>query len=144
MGAENNPLDSGSNAILPSVTRVFRSSQNLYVYLQSYGRRPQPAGKGTKRSGKAIPPSMALIFFRNGAQVSEAGPYAAKSGKSGTGKSAYFTEIPLAKFPPGRYWMQVNVLDPNANEVAFERVPLAILPAPGPARPATVSSRTGR
>ena len=136
MGAEDNPLDSGTQAILPSVTRVFYANQNLYVYLQSYGSKPQSAGKGARQSGKTSPPLVALIFFRNGVQVSEAGPYAAKSGKSGNGTASYFTGIPLAKFPPGRYWMQVNVLDPSANEVAFARVPLAIVRPPAQGAPA--------
>lgn len=126
MGAEDNPLDSGDQAILPSVTRVFRTNQNLYIYLQSYA---QKAEAGAKRKGKSAPPSVALIFFRNGVQISEAGPYPAKSGKSGSGTASYFTRVPLSKFPPGRYWMQVNVLDPSADEVAFSRVPLAILRA---------------
>ena len=130
-GAEDNPLDSGSQAILPSVTRVFYANQSLYVYLQSYAGKPTPAGKSARRSERQSPPSMALIFFRNGVQVSQAGPYTAKSGKSGQGTASYFTEIPLAKFPPGRYWMQVNVMDASANEVAFARVPLAIISAPG-------------
>ena len=34
-GSEN-PLQVGNRSILPSVTRVFRTNQNLYVYLQSY------------------------------------------------------------------------------------------------------------
>ena len=128
VGAEENPLDSGAQAILPSVTRVFYANQNLYVYLQSYGGKPAPKSAG--KSAKANPPSVALIFFRNGIQVSEAGPYAAKSGKSASGTASYFAEIPLAKFPPGRYWMQVNVIDTSANEVAFTRVPMAILRTP--------------
>lgn len=130
VGAEDNPLDSGAEAILPSVTRVFKANQHLYVYFQSYASKPASAGKGAKRSGNSIPPSMALIFFKNGVQVSEAGPYPAKSGKSGQGTSSYFTEIPLERFPPGRYWMQVNVMDASANEVAFVRVPMAIIPSP--------------
>jgi len=143
MGAEDNPLDSGSQAILPSVTRVFRANQNLYVYLQSYGSEPESGGKGAGSSEK-IPPSMALIFFRNGVQISEAGPYPAKSGKSDNGTTSYFTEVPLAKFPPGRYWMQVNVLNPAADQVAFARVPLAIMPAPSPAQSTTVSSNVSK
>ncbi len=129
-GAEDNPLDSGSQAILPSVTRVFYAGQNLYVYLQSYAGKQASAGKAPSHSGASTPPSMALIFFRNGVQVSEAGPYAAKSGKSGEGTASYFTEIPLSRFPPGRYWMQVNVIDASANQVAFARVPMAILSNP--------------
>ncbi|MGH9403253.1 MAG: VWA domain-containing protein [Terriglobia bacterium] len=135
MAAADNPLDSGSEAVLPSVTRVFRTNQDMYIYLQSYAGKSEAGGK---RKGKSAPPSVALIFFRNGVQISEAGPYPPKSGKSGSGTASYFTQIPLSKFPPGRYWMQVNVLDPAANQVAFARVPLAIMraPAAAPAAPA--------
>jgi VWFA-related protein len=143
MGAEDNPLETGSQSILPSVTRVFYANQNLYVYIQSYAGKPA-AGKTTRRSGRPVPPSMALIFFRNGVQISQAGPYAAKSGKSGEGTASYFTEIPLAKFPPGRYWMQVNVINASANEVAFARVPMAILSVPGKVETKTGNSRGQR
>jgi len=145
--AEDNPLDSGSQAILPSVTRVFYAGQNLYVYLQSYAGKQASAGKAPSHSGASTPPSMALIFFRNGVQVSEAGPYVAKSGKSGEGTASYFTKIPLSRFPPGRYWMQVNVIDASANQVAFARVPMAILSNPNqggtPARPNGEQSHRG-
>lgn len=151
MGAEENPLNSGRQAILPSVTRVFYADQNLYVYLQSYGHKQAPAAKRTQRSANPGPPSMALIFFRNGVQVSEAGPYPAQSGRSGQGTVSYFTQIPLAKFPPGRYWMQVNVMDASADQVAFARVPMAIIPVPGKGpgtgsngKPIATSARSGR
>ncbi|TAM83916.1 MAG: VWA domain-containing protein [Acidobacteria bacterium] len=139
-GAEDNPLDSGSQAILPSVTRVFYANQNLYVYFQSYVAKSASSGKSPRGSSPS-PPSMALIFFRNGVQISQAGPYAAKSGKSGEGTASYFTEIPLAKFPPGRYWMQVNVMDVPANQVAFARIPMAIVSAPDKGGNHTGSSR---
>jgi len=35
-GATVNPLQVGGRNVLPSVTRVFRTNQNLYVYLESY------------------------------------------------------------------------------------------------------------
>jgi VWFA-related protein len=143
-GAEDNPLASGSQAILPSVTRVFYANQNLYVYLQSYAGKPAAGAKASRRSGASTTPSMALIFFRNGVQVSEAGPYPAKSGKSGEGTASYFTEIPLAKFPPGRYWMQVNVIDAPADQVAFARVPMAILSTPDKGGTPTGSNGTRR
>jgi hypothetical protein len=47
----------------------------------------------------------------------------------------YLVKIPLQRFPAGRYFMQVNVLDPAANQVAFARVPLAILKPPPAAAP---------
>lgn len=129
MGSENNPLQIGEKSVLPSVTRVFRTDQDLYVYLQSYNASATPAlSRRSSRSSKAQP-AVALVFFRNGMQVSDAGPYPAlRGGSRGSQGRSYFARIPLAKFPAGRYWMQVNVLNPRANEVAFARVPLAILP----------------
>lgn len=123
----------GARSILPSVTRVFRTNQNLYVYLKSYGakiaqvenKKPGP-GNGAA-SGNS--PTFALLFFRNGVQISEAGPYSASIEKSGSANAIYFTRIPLQKFPPGRYVMQVNVLDPAQDQVAFSRIPIAIMPA---------------
>ncbi len=136
--AAGNPLAMGKLMVLPSVTNVFRANQNLYVYLQSHEDRKA-------KSSRRLPPSFALIFFRNGVQVSEAGPYPAKVLNDPNGGVSYFTQIPLTQFPPGRYWMQVNVLDPAAGRVAFTRVPLAILRPPAmPSQPARPPSGSGR
>ena len=146
-----NPLQLGSRSVLPSVTRVFRTNQNLYVYLESYATQTVGAGgsKGsasaspavdTKSSGPAQPPSAALLFFRGTRKISEAGPFTGKWVSAKGGKASYFVQIPLERFPPGRYWMQVNVLDPSADRVAFARVPMAIMKAPV----AAATARTGQ
>ncbi len=135
--AERNgdPLQVGSSSVLPSVTRVFRTNQKLYVYLESYAGKPAgaeassspAAGRG---SGSDLPPSVALVFFRAGVKISEAGPFVGKlekAGKNRAAKASYFAQIPLEKFPPGRYWMQVNVLDPASDRAAFSRLPIAIM-----------------
>jgi VWFA-related protein len=124
------PLQLGSERVLPSVTRVFRTDQSLYTYLESYSS--QGGAKSEKIGGlpTATPSSIALVFFRGGAKISEAGPFPGQMEKSRAGVARYFVKIPLVKFPPGRYWMQVNVLDPGADQVAFARVPLAILRPP--------------
>jgi len=128
--ANLHPLQVGSTSVLPSVTRVFRTNQSLYAYLESY-----PPANAEKSEGAAQPatrPSsaVALVFFRGGAKISEAGPFPGEPQKSSGGVVRYLVKIPLAKFPPGRYWMQVNVLDPAADQVAFTRVPLAIMKPP--------------
>jgi VWFA-related protein len=131
--SSGNPLQVGSRSILPSVTRVFRTSQNLYVYLQSYGRTSAKSSsedsKGGQSNAPESPPSFALVFFRSGIKISEAGPFPGKLEGSPRGGASYFVQLPLEKFPPGRYWMQVNVLDSPADKVAFARIPLAILKA---------------
>jgi len=142
-GVAENPLRVGSRSVLPSVTRVFRTDQNLFVYLESYERTTSAvaggAGPNLSTPAAAAPPSVALVFFRGGRKISEAGPFSgktqnAKSAKSSDhsaqSKASYFVRIPLAKFPPGRYSMQVNVFDPSADRVAFARVPMAVMKSP--------------
>jgi len=129
-----NPLQVGNHSILPSVTRVFRTNQNLYVYLESYGGRPAKTASADSNGGKsnalAPAPSFGLLFFRSGKKISEAGPFPGKLEGSSRGQASYFVQLPLEKFPPGRYWMQVNVLDSSADRVAFARIPLAIMKVP--------------
>jgi VWFA-related protein len=121
---KNSPLQVGNRSILPSVTRVFRTNQMLTVYLESY------AGKSVTPTGPATPPTVALVFFRHGRKFAEAGPFPGKLEKSSEQKASYFVQIPLEKFPRGSYTLQVNVLDPSLERVAFARVPLAIVPPP--------------
>jgi len=109
---------------LPSVTRVFRTNQMLTVFLESY------IGKNVTTSGPATPPSLDLLFFRGGKKFAEAGPFPGKLEKSSEQRASYFAQIPLEKFPRGRYTLQVNVLDPAVERVAFARLPMAIVPPP--------------
>jgi VWFA-related protein len=121
---KNAPLQVGSRSILPSVTRVFRTNQMLTVYLESY------AGKSAAAVGPATPPSVALVFFRRGRKFAEAGPFPGRLEKTPEQKASYFAQIPLEKFPQGHYTLQVNVLDPAIERVAFARVPLAVVNPP--------------
>jgi hypothetical protein len=121
---KNSPLQVGNRSILPSVTRVFHTSQMLTVYLESY------AGRNVAPAGRATAPSVALIFFRRGRKFADAGPFPGKLEKSTEQTASYFVQIPLEKFPRGRYTLQVNVLDPSVARVAFARVPLAIVASP--------------
>ena len=121
---KNSPLQVGNRSVLPSVTRVFRSSQMLSVFLESY------AGKNVTAVGPATAPSVGLVFFRRGRKFAEAGPFPGKLEKSSEQRASYFAQIPLDKFPRGSYTLQVNVLDPAIERVAFARVPLAIVQPP--------------
>ncbi len=143
---DTHPLIVGGKAVLPSVTRVFRSNQELYVYVESYaGPLPVRAGQALTLHGSpggpapnpSAPPEVALVFFRGGSKVGEAGPFQGRREKTPLDRGLYFAHIPLLKFPPGRYWLQVNVLDAAAGSVAFARVPMAI--ARPPTRPPAVA-----
>ncbi len=140
-GASDDPLKLEDKTVLPSVTNVFRSNQSLFVLLQSYSGKPTSKANAPEGANSAaLPPSVALAFFRKGAKVADAGPFAGTVGKSSDGKASYFVRIPLEKFRPGRYTLQVNVLDPAHDSVAFARVPMAIVPPP----PRPAAGGTGR
>jgi VWFA-related protein len=125
------PLEVGARSVLPSVTRVFRNNQTLTVYLESYaGKTTTPAEGQPVASGPATLPSVALVFFRHRRKFAEAGPFTGKAEKTPEQKTTYFVQIPLEKFPTGRYTLQVNVLAPALEQVAFARVPLAIVKPP--------------
>ena len=134
-GEKENPLSLEDKSVLPSVTNVFRNNQQLFVLLQSYLGKPSKGSASQAANSAALPPSVALAFFRKGAKVADAGPFPGKVGKSSDGQTSYFVEIPLAKFHPGRYTLQVNVIDPAHNHVAFARVPMAVVPAPPRPKP---------
>ena len=140
-GEEDNPLERGEKAILPSVTRVFRTNQNLYIFLESYAAKSAPKDE-TQAATAPAPPSVGLAFFRRGAKMAEAGPFPGKALKSGGQKATYLVQLPLEKFPIGRYVLQVNVLDPTAQSVAFVRVPLAIVKPPARPAPTPVPTTT--
>jgi len=126
-GADN-PLEVGGRAVLPSVTRVFRTSQTLAVLLESYAGKTAKNGSGAPAQSNAEPPpSVGLLFFRGGRKIAEAGPFPGKLLQRGAGNASYFAQIPLEKFVPGRYVLQVNVLDPARERAAFARVPLAVV-----------------
>ncbi|MBZ5566086.1 MAG: VWA domain-containing protein, partial [Acidobacteriia bacterium] len=127
-GKEEIPLQVGDRSVLPSVTRVFRTNQTLAIYLESYAGKQKTPPSGTPAA--QVGPSVAVVFFRNGRKTAEAGPFPGKLEKAGGEKAIYFVQIPLSKFPAGRYLLQVNVLDPAANSVAFARIPLAVVPPP--------------
>lgn len=127
-GKQEIPLQVGDRSVLPSVTRVFRTNQTLSIYLESYAGKPASPPGGTPSTQGA--PSVAVVFFRGGRKTAEAGPFPGKLEKAGGEKAEYFVQIPLSKFPPGRYMLQVNVLDPASDRVAFARVPMAVVPPP--------------
>lgn len=135
--AKSSLLVVGSRAVLPSVTRVFRTNQTLSIYLESYGGKAAAASPNGSAGGAAAggnsPPAVAVVFFRGGRRFAEAGPFVGKIQKSSGERAVYFAQIPLEKFPPGRYTLQVNVLDPSSHRAAFARSPLAVvLPRPRP------------
>jgi VWFA-related protein len=112
------PLVRDGRKLVPSVTRVFRQEQSMYVYLEAY----EPGAKQTEFLTAAV------SFYLGSAKAFESEPIKLTEGlnlKSGA-VPVTFT-IPLAGLKPGRYTCQVSVLEPSARKFAVWRSPVVIL-----------------
>ncbi|MDE3165050.1 MAG: VWA domain-containing protein [Acidobacteriota bacterium] len=114
-----NPLVEQSAKLVPSVTRVFRPQQDMYVYLQAY----EPDAQSTQ-------PLVATVsFYRGRVKTFETAPLAVSEGLDAKSKALPIRfSVPLGKLQPGRYTCQVSVLDPAARKFAFWRAPIVMVP----------------
>ena len=113
-----NPLVSEGQKLVPSVTRVFSRSRDLYVFLQAY-----------QRSASTQQPLMAFVsFYRGDVKAFETAPLMVTSGFDAKTKAVPLRfSLPLETFAPGRYDCQVTVIDPTAEKIAFWRAPIVIV-----------------
>jgi VWFA-related protein len=113
-----NPLVQDGQKLIPSVTRVFRKSQEMYVFLEAY----QPGAETTQ-------PLIARVsFFRGKVKAFETAPLEVNQGLNAKSKGVPLKfAVPLEKLQPGRYTCQVSVLDPTAQKFAFWRAPMVLL-----------------
>jgi hypothetical protein len=113
------PLIQDGQKLIPSVTRVFRKGQNLYVYLEAY-----------EPSADTAQPVMARVsFYRGKTKAFETEPLQVSDGLNPKTKALPLKfSVPLEKLQPGRYTCQVSVLDPTAQKFAFWRAPMVLLP----------------
>jgi len=112
------PLIQDGQKLIPSVTRVFRKDQNLYVYLEAY-----------EPSAATAQPVMARVsFYRGKVKAFETEPLQVADGLNPKTKALPLKfSVPLGKLQPGRYTCQVSVLDPTAQKFAFWRAPIVLL-----------------
>ena len=114
-----NPLVQNGQKLIPSVTRVFSKSRELYVYLQAY----------QQEAPNANPLVAFLTFYRGQAKVFETPPLEVKDALNNRLKTTplKFT-VSLAKLPVGEYNCQLTILDPTAQKAAFWQAPLMLVP----------------
>ncbi|MBI4875764.1 MAG: VWA domain-containing protein [Acidobacteria bacterium] len=113
----SNPLVQEGQKLIPSVTRVFSRSREMYVYLQAY-----------EPSAASVQPLVAYVtFYRGPAKAFETPPLTATEALNNRLKTVPLKfGIALAKLPPGRYTCQVTVLDPKARKAAFWQAPILL------------------
>jgi VWFA-related protein len=114
-----NPLVLNGQKLIPSVTRVFSKSRNLYVYLQAY-----------QQGVPAAQPLIAFMSFYQGqTKVFETRPIEVTDAMSNAIRTMPLRfNVGLAPLPPGDYNCQVTVLDPAGQKSAFWQAPITIAP----------------
>ena len=114
-----NPLIQDGQKLIPSVTRVFSRSRDMYVYLQAY-----------ERGATAVQPLVAFVtFYRGQTKAFETPALAVTEGLDPKSKALPLRfSLTLNKLPPGRYDCQVSVVDPAGRKAAFWQAPVMLVP----------------
>ena len=114
-----NPLIDDGMKLMPSITRVFSRSRDLYVYLQAYERD----------AAKQHPVAVVVAFFKNDEKIFQSPAYTVTEGMDAKSKAVPFKlTLPLGAMADGEYRCQVTVLDPSTQKAAFWQAPIKIVP----------------
>ena len=104
--------------LVPSVTRVFKRDQDMFVFLQAY--QPDPLTHATVGGQRKL-------LSRQGEGVRNRAPSDhRRPGRQDQG-SADTLQRAAGKLQSGRYTCQVSVLDPQAQKFAFWRAPIVMV-----------------
>jgi hypothetical protein len=114
-----NPLVLEGQKLIPSVTRVFSKSRDMYVFLQAY-----------ERDATSTRPLVAFVgFYQGQVKAFETAPLAVAEGLDAKSKALPLRFVlSLEKLPPGPYDCQVTVLDPTGQRAAFWQAPIVLVP----------------
>jgi len=122
-----NPLVQDGKKLIPSVTRVFGTGWQIYVFLQAYKQNqtltpaPVPA---------PIPqPLFAFVsLYQGGRKLYETAPKSiAPDPASRLGTMTLNFDLGVDNLPRGQYDCQVTVLDPSTQKAAFWRAPILLV-----------------
>jgi VWFA-related protein len=113
-----NPLIQNGQKLIPSVTRVFSRSRDMYVYLQAY-----------ERGVTTMQPLVAFVtFYRGQTKAFETPPLPVTEGLDPKSKAVPLGfSLALNKLQPGRYNCQVTVVDTTGQKAAFWQAPVMLV-----------------
>jgi VWFA-related protein len=114
-----NPLVQEGQKLIPSVTRVFSKSRNMYVYLQAYEQ-----GAETTR------PLVAFVtFYRGQTKAFETPPLLVNEALNNRLKTLPLKfDLSLRNLLPGEYNCQVTITDPAGQKAVFWQASVMLIP----------------
>lgn len=117
----NHPLIQDGQKLVPSITRVYRKNQNLYVYLEVY----DPGVGPDKKTADIL---ASLSFYQGSAKTFQTANVRVQNPTQARAHAVPVRfEIPLASLKPGNYTCQVNLIDEIGQKFAFARSPMVLL-----------------
>jgi VWFA-related protein len=137
----DDPMVQNGVELIPNVTHVFSSNQDLYFFYEVYdparGRSHAASASvksGDKGSAASAPAGQGgvrvlsnVIFFRGRVKAYETPLVVADSLNASSGTATAFRlAVPLASLQPGLYTCQVNVIDDTAGRFLFPRLAVLI------------------
>ena len=136
-----NPLVQDGKKMIPSVTRVFGTGKQIYVYFQAYKQAAQTtAAQGQSagqrgaqgQAGGTSAPSQPLFAFvslyQGGKKLLETPPKSIEpSTTSRLGTMPLTFNLGVDSLPRGEYQCQVTILDPSAQKAAFWQAPIKLV-----------------
>jgi VWFA-related protein len=103
------PTEISGERLIPSVTRVFTTNQNLYVLFQAYS--PSTVDISKLRAG--------LVLFRNGEWSSETPLMEPAEMDAKQRTTSFRLSVPLTKLSAGDYVLQAVVIEEGTDQAAF-------------------------
>jgi VWFA-related protein len=118
-----NPLVQDGKKLVPSVTRVFSTTHEMYVYLQAY-KQSLPGGPPA-----SLPLFAYVSLYLGDTKVFETPPAAvAPSAASRLGTMPFSFSLGIDRLIAGNYDCQITILDPTTQKATFWRTPIRIVP----------------
>lgn len=113
------PLAQAGKRMIPSVTRVFSSQSDMYVYLQAF----------EKGATTAAPLTARVAFYNGQTKVLETPGVTARDGLDPKSKMLPIRiDVGLGSLKPGEYVCQVTVVDPATQKSATWQTPVTVVP----------------
>jgi VWFA-related protein len=117
----DHPLVQEGYKLIPSITKVFRKDQDLYVFFQVY----DPGADPTQRTPNL---QASVSFYRGNVRAFQSETVRMTEPVQRGNLVGMHFDIPLASLTPGQYICQVNVIDELGKKFAFRRTPMVLLP----------------
>jgi VWFA-related protein len=137
-----NPLVQDGKKFIPSVTRVFGTGKQIYVYFQAYKQQvaatAQPAPASAQASASSAqtpavnPPGQPLFAFvslyQGGKKLYETPPKSiTPSATSRLGTMPMTFDLGVDTLPRGEYDCQVTIVDPATQKAGFWHAPIKLV-----------------